>query len=357
MSQGDGAGFFSSKTSGGKKTVGGLFLAAAIIAVAPQVSLADEGGVSFWLPGLFGSLAAVPGQPGFSFSTFDYNTNVSASGNVARARQIEIGAISPTVQATVSAKLDADVNFVWLNPTYVFATPVLGGQASVSMGALYGRPDATLDGTLTITSPISATTPVNISSSVTGFGDLYPTAQLKWNDGVNNYMVYGTGDIPVGDYERRRLANLGIGHGAADLGAGYTYLDMKTGHEFSVTGGFTYNLENPSTHYQNGVDLHIDWAASQYLSQQFSVGVVGYLYDEIGCDGGSGDRVGCFQSRVVSIGPQASYLFPVGDMQGYLNLKAYFEFDAQDRPDGWNIWATFAISPAAPTAKAPPSYK
>ena len=171
----------------------------------------------------------MPGQPGFSFSTFDYNTNVSASGNVARARQIEIGAISPTVQATVSAKLDADVNFVWLNPTYVFATPVLGGQASVSMGALYGRSDATLDGTLTITSPISATTPVNISSSVTGFGDLYPTAQLKWNDGVNNYMVYGTGDIPVGDYERRRLANLGIGHGAADLGAGYTYLDLKTG--------------------------------------------------------------------------------------------------------------------------------
>ena len=285
---------FSAVKRPGVKNRPAVFTAAAVIAVAPQASLADEGGVSFWLPGLFGSLAAVPGQPAFSFSTFYYNTNVSAWGNVARAREIEIGAISPTVQATVSAKLDADVNFVWLNPTYVFATPVLGGQASVSMGALYGRSDATLDGTLTITSPISATTPLNISSSVTGFGDLYPTAQLKWNDGVNNYMVYGTGDIPVGDYERRRLANLGIGHGAADLGAGYTYLDQKTGHEFSVTGGFTYNLENPSTHYQNGVDLHIDWAASQYLSQQFSVGVVGYLYNEIGCDGGSGDRVGCF---------------------------------------------------------------
>ena len=128
MSQGDGAGFFSSKTSGGKKTIRRLFLAAAVMAVAPQASLADEGGVSFWLPGLFGSLAAVPEQPGFSFSAFDYNTNVSASGNVARARAIEIGAISPTVQATVSAKLDADVNFVWLNPTYVFATPRSWGR-------------------------------------------------------------------------------------------------------------------------------------------------------------------------------------------------------------------------------------
>lgn len=92
----------------------------------------------------------------------------------------------------------------------------------------------------------------------------------------------------------------------------------------------------------------------------FAVGVVGYLYDEIGCDSGSGDHVGCFQWRVVGLGPQISYLFPVGDLQGYLNLKAYGEFAAQDRPDGWNIWLTFAISPAESTqtaAKAPLVYK
>jgi hypothetical protein len=41
-----------------------LFLAA--IVGTPNVSRADEGGVSFWLPGLFGSLAAAPQQPGWS---------------------------------------------------------------------------------------------------------------------------------------------------------------------------------------------------------------------------------------------------------------------------------------------------
>ena len=35
---------------------------------------ADEGGVSFWLPGLFGSLAAAPQQPGWSLSTIYYHT-------------------------------------------------------------------------------------------------------------------------------------------------------------------------------------------------------------------------------------------------------------------------------------------
>ena len=47
------------------------------------------------------------------------------------------------------------------------------------------------------------------------------------------------------------------------------------------------------------VDFHPDWGASQFLSKQIFVGLVGYLYNEICCDSGAGDWVGCFQSRVV----------------------------------------------------------
>jgi hypothetical protein len=71
-------------------------------------------------------------------------------------------------------------------------------------------------------------------------------------------------------------------------------------------------------------------------------------------DNGAGATLGDFKSRVFAIGPQIGYLFPVGDMQGYLNLKGYKEFDAEHRPEGWNVWLTFAISPAAPS-EAPPS--
>ena len=80
-------------------------------------------------------------------------------------------------------------------------------------------------------------------------------------------MVYGTGDIPVGDYSSSNLANIGIGHGAVDGGGGYTYFDPKAGREFSAITGFTYNLINPSTNYQSGVDWHLDWGASQWLSK------------------------------------------------------------------------------------------
>ena len=93
--------------------------------------------------------------------------------------------------------------------------------------------------------------------------------------------------------------------------------------------------------------MHFDWGASQFLSKQVLVGLVGYAYQELGCDSGSGDRVGCFRSRVFGIGPQLGYIFPLGDKQGYLNIKGYKEFGAENRPEGWNVWLTFSISPAA----------
>jgi hypothetical protein len=52
----------------------------------------------------------------------------------------------------------------------------------------------------------------------------------------------------------------------------------------------TYNFVNPDTHYQSGVDLHLDWGASRFLTKQLQIGLVGYLYNQASCDGGSGNR-------------------------------------------------------------------
>jgi len=330
-------------------------LALAAILSVPGISLADEGGVSFWLPGQFGSLAAAPQQPGWALAIINYYTSVSAAGSVAAAREVTIGRFSPTVQVNLNANLKANAELVLVNPSYVFATPVFGGQLDVSMAAIIGRNITGLSGTLTAAvGPLAVTRQGGISDSVTSFGDLYPMAALRWNSGVNSWMTYVTGDIPVGAYDSSNLANLGIGHGAVDGGAGYTYFNPQTGHEFSVTTGLTYNLINPSTNYQSGVDWHLDWGASQFLTQQVQVGLVGYAYKEIGCDSGSGDLVGCFQSQVVAVGPQVGFIFPVAGMQGYLNFKAYGEFDGSDRPTGWNAWATLVISPAAAVPPTPP---
>src|SRR5271157_1051246 len=111
----------------GRLALAGLAIAAA----SSQRAMADEGGVSFWLPGTYGSLAAVPAVPGWSFSTFDYYASVSAgkSSDFVRGGGIEAG---------VNSRID----FLFVNPAYVFATPVLGGQAALGVGALFG-PDTT----------------------------------------------------------------------------------------------------------------------------------------------------------------------------------------------------------------------
>jgi hypothetical protein len=332
---------------------------AALLVLPDQAARADEGGISFWIPGFFGSLAATPQQPGWSITSIYYRTSVSAGGNVARAREITIGRIPTNLTASVDARVNATANLGLVAPSYVFETPVLGAQASATLLGLYGNNSTSLAGQLTgtLTTPGGAfpfSRFDNIDSSLTAFGDLLPIFQLKWNAGVHNYMTYITGDIPVGAYESSRLANLGLGHWTIDAGGGYTYFDPKTGHEASAVLGFTYNFVNPATQYQSGVDMHLDWGVSQFLTKQWQVGLVGYLYQQIGCDSGSGDRVGCFQSRVVGVGPQVGYIFPVGDMQGYLNLKAYGEFANENRPAGWNLWLTFNLSPAAPTPPTSP---
>jgi hypothetical protein len=332
----------------------GCAITTAALVLCPAISRADEGGVSFWLPGQYGSLAATPQTPGWALGSIYYHTSVAGSGNVAAAREITVGRFSPTVNVNLNLNLAAQGDLGVIAPSYTFATPVFGGQLAVSVASIFGRDAASLAGTLTATAgPLVTTRMGELDSSLTSVGDLYPTATLRWNQGVNNFMTYITGDIPVGAYDPTRLANLGIGHGAIDAGGGYTYLNPATGDEFSGVFGATYNFKNQDTQYQNGIDLHFDWGVSHFLSKQVFVGLVGYGYQQVTDDFGQNPVLGGFRSSVAGIGPQVGYIFPVGDLQGFLGVKAYGEFDATNRASGWNTWLTFSISQAAPAAVTP----
>ena len=311
------------------------------------------------MPGFISSLAATPLVPGFSLANVVYYSKVSAGGDVAFAKQVNPGNITVNFNGSLNANVKGNAEpFYLAAPGYTFATPVLGGQANITLGIPYGRISSTVDAVLTgsFGGP-GFSIGRSLTETATGFGDLLPMASLRWNFGVNNFMTYLTGNLTTGVYHSQSIANVGIGHNAIDAGGAYTYFDPKTGREFSATLGFTYNFENTNTNYQNGIDMHLDWGASQFLSKQLQVGLVGYWYQQLSCDSGSGDRVGCFESRVVGIGPQVGYIIPISkEWQGYINVKGYKEFAAEHRPDGWNAWLTFAISPAAP-GEAPSSAK
>jgi hypothetical protein len=334
-------------------------IAALAIAALLQPARADEGGVSFWVSGIYASLAAVPLQPGWTVNETYYHWQGQGGADVAAAREITIGRFNPTATISLSGNLMALADLVFGTAIYTFEQPVFGGQASVGLLAAYGRTDANVNATISGTVGPFAFGPFTRQDfgEATGFSDLYPQATLRWNHGVDNYMLYVTGDIPVGLYDSNNLANIGIGHGAIDAGGAYTYFNPQTGREFSVTTGLTYNFINPSTQYQNGVDAHLDWGASQFLTKQFQIGAVGYIYQQLTCDSGSGDKVGCFESRVLGIGPQVGFIFPMetpfGIKQGYLNIRGYGEFDHQNRAQGFDVWVSLTISP--PTPAPPPA--
>lgn len=306
-------------------------MGSAILGTTRPVTAA-EGGLTFWLPGTFASLAAAPGTPGWSWATLYIHSNVAsgAGAQFPRGGRVDVG-------------LGGRGDLVGFGPSYVFATPVLGGQLSVSVLGIAGHNQASA--ALSLTGPLGNTIALDRTQGLTSYGDILPQVTLKWNQGVHNYMVYGTGDIPVGDYDPNRLANLGIGHGAIDFGGGYTYFNPTTGNEFSAVAGATYNFKNTYTNYQNGIDFHVDWGASNFVTKQFQVGLVGYYLQQVTDDFGAPAALGGFRTRIAGIGPQLGFLFPVGDMQGYLNIKGYKEFAAQNRPEGFNTWVTFAISP------------
>jgi hypothetical protein len=194
-----------------------------LAAALPHVARADEGAISFWLPGLYGSFAATPAQPGWSFATLYYHASVEAGADQAFPRG---------GKGRISLGIEGRGNIVAFGPTYIFTTPLLGAQLSLSLLGVGGRNQGTVDATLT--GPNGNTISGSRTEALTASGDVLPQASLKWNDGVNNYLAYVTGDIPVGAYDPDRLANLGIRHGAIDAGGGYTYFNPATGREASA---------------------------------------------------------------------------------------------------------------------------
>jgi hypothetical protein len=98
---------------------------------------ADEGGVSFWVPGQYASLTAVPGTPGWSIAAFYYHAHASSDAReqFPQNGQIRLG-------------LDAKADEVFLAPTYTFPGELFSGQVAVSLAGYEGRMHAGVDAIL-----------------------------------------------------------------------------------------------------------------------------------------------------------------------------------------------------------------
>jgi hypothetical protein len=137
--------------------------------------------------------------------------------------------------------------------------------------------------------------------------------QLNWSAGAFSFKASQAIIAPTGAYDPDRAVNLGRNYWSFDTAAAVTWFDPEGGREVSLAPGIMFNTENPDTDYRTGAEFHLDFTATQFLSESFAVGLRGYWYKQITGDSGAGAVLGDFKSESVGLGLGFLWTPPVGD--------------------------------------------
>ncbi|MGE8538047.1 MAG: SphA family protein [Acinetobacter sp.] len=152
---------------------------------------------------------------------------------------------------------------------------------------------------------------------------------LGWHKG-NWHVATGVDFyIPVGSYNKNRLANIGRNYYTIQPIISTTYLNQQ-GIEVSTKWMYDINFENKDTNYESGNALHVDYIVVKHMGP-LAVGLGGYVHRQLEGDSGEGAILGDFKAKAASIGPQVRYQFPKGIA---VAAKYQKEFDVENRPEG-----------------------
>jgi len=288
-------------------------------------AIAAENGAGFYLLGSKGQYAAILPPEGVYFQ----NDLYIYGGTLGGSRSLPIaGKIAANVHATLVAEL----------PTFLWSTDVsiLGGRLAFSATEPIGGPSINADITL---GPLHGTTSDNAAT----FGDPILGQSLAWDFDKFHVMLSNLVNVPIGNYRADALANLAFHHWGDDVSVAATWFDMQSGIEVSGIAGLTFNAENPATQYRTGTEFHFEGSVSKALSKEWSAGVIGYFYDQISGDGGSGARLGPFQGRTAALGGSLTYNFLIDKRPITVRAKVFREFDVERRLQGTGGYLTVAF--------------
>jgi hypothetical protein len=286
---------------------------AALLAAAGGggASQAAESASGAYVLGIRGPGAGITPPPGLFFSNQVFIYNGRIRGNL----RFEGGTLAS--QARVSPVVNI--------PTLLWVTPfeIAGARLGTSLTVPFGQVE--VNGRIG---------PIGLSDRVLSFADPSVGLFLGSRAGQFHWQVGVTAFLPIGDYRRGALANISKNRGALDIYGALTWLEPTLGLDVTNVVGVTLNTRNEATRYLTGTEFHWEWAVSKKFENGFSVGAVGYLYQQLSGDSGPGAVLGPFKGRTAAVGATVGYDFKVGEVPISTRIRFYHEVESQNRLRG-----------------------
>lgn len=283
--------------------------------------VASEHGRSTYSPGTVGdfSMAVLPEAKGLYLRTELW----TYSG---RNSYQELGGA-----LDVEADLDAGVCIPRM--TWVSGWTFLGARHGVnfSLPLVYVDSDARVTRQL----PGQPASISRVQGSRLSFSDVYlAPSVLEWKIGAWNVMWLETVVIPSGSYDSDESVNVSRNHLALNSSLAATWRHPNGGPEVDIRASYLVNAENPATDYRTGDELTLDGIVAWRLDARWSVGVAGYVYQQLSGDRGEGAVLGDFKGQSWGAGPLVRYISTVGDRRIGWVAKWLHDFDATRRYEG-----------------------
>jgi len=282
--------------------------------------------------------------PGFYFENDFY----SYSGRLSARTQTQLGG---AVLANV--KVEARANF--MTPTWVTPLEIFGGNLAFAVSIPFGTPRISA-GAVIAAPRLGRAIGVSAHDATFNLGDPIVSSFIGWHAGNFHWQAGGSLSIPAGAYQEGELSNMAFNRWIGDVFAAATWLDPKIGLDISATVGFEINGRNKDTDYRSGNAFHADLAITQYLSKEFSIGVIASHYQQVSGDSGSGASLGPYKGRTTAIGGSIGYNFTVAGTPVAARLKVLREVSVENRPQGTIALVSLAFPLGhvpAPTAEPP----
>ena len=302
-----------------------VLLIALVVACTPTFSYAAEGGYSNYVPGTYGDFAAAV-EPPTKFTVRNDIYYYQADG----ARSVRSGLI----------EADADLEFISDFLTLLYKPDVEILSAHYAFGIFIPVVHADIDTGIRL-----GNLQVRRQDDTVGIGDitLIPGI-LFWNRGNFHFTLAEYIVTPTGEYDTDDLANTGLNYWTFDTDVTATYLNEKTGKDYSINIGYNYNTENPDTDYQTGQEFHVDYMINQFLSESWALGIHGFYLKQVTGDSGAGALLGDFKAEAAGVGPAVLWNTKSFGREVTFIAKWLHEYQAERRFEGDHVFVSFAMS-------------